>query len=294
MEHGGRSVRRGLSRTFELLMPMDSGKKVYVSVIIPTYNSAKSLPFCLKALRRQKYQYKEVLVVDNYSKDETRRIAENFGANVILHRGTQAAARNIGLAHSKGSYVLFLDSDQQLNGGVVENCVSTCSTRRVEAVKIPEVFVGLNFWGKCSVLWKNRMVKACGFHRGIPRFYKKRALLQLSAFNDKLRWWEDLELYQRLKLAGLREAWCRERVIHYENDSLQNMIRKYLSYGQSIVAFRSNPAKAPYVSTFRLTLSTMAQTLRDPGKSLSVFLGCLFLVTVKSLSASLGFLSRLK
>ncbi len=294
MEHCGRSVRKDLLGALELLMPIDSSKEVYVSVVVPTYNSAKTLPICLSAVWRQKYPYKEVLVVDNYSKDETRRIAENFGANVILHRGTQAAARNVGLSHSKGSYVLFIDSDQQLDGGVVEDCVLACSACAVEAVKIPEVFVGLNFWGKCSVLWKNRLVEACGSHGGIPRFYKRGALLQILAFNDKLRWWEDLELYQRLKLVGLREAWCRGRVIHYENDSLQNMIRKYLSYGQSIVAFRGSSAMVLYVSTFRFMLSTMAQTLRNPGKSLNVFFGCLFLVTVKSLSAALGFLSRLK
>jgi len=275
-------------------MPLDSSKEVYVSVVVPTYNSAKSLPLCLKGLKRQKYPYKEVLVVDNYSKDETRHIAENFGANVILHRGTQAAARNVGLAHSKGTYVLFLDSDQQLEGGVVENCVLICFECEVEAVKIPEVFVGLNFWGRCAMLWKNSMVKAWGPKGGIPRFYRRRKLLQMLAFNDTLRWWEDLELYQRLKSAGLREAWCRGHVIHYENDSLQNVLRKYTSYGQSMTFFRDSPAKAPYASTFRLTLSTIAQTLRDPGRSLSVFLGCLFLVTVKSLSAALGFLSRLK
>lgn len=273
-------------------MPLDSTKDAYVSVIVPTYNSAKSLPLCLEAIRRQKYPYKEVLVVDNYSKDETRRIAENFGANVILHSGTQAAARNIGLAHSKGGYVLFLDSDQQLDGGAVEDCVLTCSTCGVEAVKIPEVFVGLNFWGKCSVLWKNSMVRAWGPRGGIPRFYERRTLVHFSPFNDKLRWWEDIELYQRLKLGGLKDAWCKRRLTHYENDSLQSMMRKYLSYGQSVVAFRDSSAMAPTASMFRLTLFTMVQTFRDPGKSLSVFLGCLFLFAAKSLSGTLGFLSR--
>jgi len=275
-------------------MPLDNSKVTYVSVVVPTYNSAKSLPLCLKGVRRQKYPYKEVLVVDNYSSDETRCIAENFGAHVILHRGTQAAARNVGLAHSKGSYVLFLDSDQQLESGVVENCVLICLECEVEAVKIHEIFVGLNFWGRCSMLWKNSMVKAWGPKGGIPRFYIRRKLIQLLAFNDTLRWWEDLELYERLKSVGLREAWCRGHVIHYENDSLQNVSRKYTCYGQSLTSFRDGPAKAPYASTFKLTLSTVAQISRDPGRSLSVFLGCLFLVTVKSLSAALGFLSRLK
>ena len=95
---------------------LDGSERDYVSVVVPTYNSAKSLPICLEAVRRQKYPYTELLVVDNYSNDDTRSIAETFGANVILHRGTQAAARNVGLAQSKGSYVLFVDSDQQLDG----------------------------------------------------------------------------------------------------------------------------------------------------------------------------------
>jgi len=273
-------------------MPVDSTRDAYVSVIVPTYNSAKKLPLCLESIRRQKYPYKEVLVVDNYSMDETRHIAENFGANVILQGGTQAAARNVGLAHSKGDYVLFLDSDQQLDGGVLEDCVLTCSTCGVEAVKIPEVFVGLNFWGKCSVLWKNSTVKASGPRGGIPRFYERRTLVHFSPFDDKLRWWEDIELYQRLKLGGLKDAWGKRRLIHYENDSLRSMMRKYLSYGQSVVAFRDSSAVAPTSSMFMLTLSTMMQTFKDPGKSLSVFLGCLFLFAAKSLSGALGFLSR--
>jgi len=272
----------------------DNNERDYVSVVIPTYNSARILPTCLEGLRTQKYPYTEVLVVDNYSNDETRSIAENFGANVILYRGLQPAATNMGLAHSKGSYVFFVDSDQKLNDDVIENCVFLCSTHAVDAVKVPEVFVGLNFWGKCSALWKNNVVKAWGLKGGIPRFYRKSALLRQSGHNDKLSWWEDMELYQRMKSAGLKEAWCTGQVIHYETDSLQKAVRRYLVYGQSINAFRDNQAKAPYKATFSLTLSTAMQMLRDSGRSASVFLGCLFLVTVKSFSATLGFLSRLR
>ncbi len=273
---------------------MGDGVCSCVSVVIPTYNSEKCLPLCLESVRRQKYPHVEMLVVDNYSRDKTRSVAEAFGACVILCRGSQAAARNVGLAHVKGSYVLFLDSDQQLGDGVVEDCVFLCSNCAVDAVKIPEVFVGLNFWGKCSALWKNSVVQAGGPKGGIPRFYKKQTLRRQLVFNDELRWWEDQELYQRLKSTGLKEAWCRGKVVHSEADSPQNAVRKYLSYGHSVIAFKSNKVKAPTAATFKLTMSTLVQVLKDSGKSLSVFLGCLFLVTVKSLSAALGFLSRLK
>lgn len=263
---------------------------IRISVIIPTYESANVLERCLRSLDGQNLPIDEVIVVDCFSSDNTREIASKFGAEVVVAAGTQAAARNVGLANSKGNYVLFLDSDQQLDNSVVEDCVLACLTYGVEAVEIPEAFVGLNFWGVCSALWKNRMVKAWGRRGGIPRFYKRTTLLESGAFNDRLRFWEDLELYQRLKVAGLREARCRGRIIHYEADSLRNVIRKYVSYGRSIAEFRGNQAKAPYASTFRLTLSTVTQILRDPGKSFSAFVGCFLSVIVKSLSVAFGFL----
>jgi glycosyltransferase involved in cell wall biosynthesis len=272
---------------------LETNRRDHVSIVIPTYNSAKHLSTCLDAVKRQKYPYKELLVVDNYSSDSTRRIAETFGAHVTLHRGTQAAARNMGLAQSKGNYVLFLDSDQQLCGEVIANCVQLCSNHEVDAVKIPEVFMGLNFWGKCSALWKNNMVKAWGPEGGIPRFYKKETLVKQLVFNNELRWWEDMELYQRMKSTGLKEAWSTGQIIHFETDSPKKAVQKYMTYGQSVSAFKENEAEAPYEATLRITLSTTAQLLRESGRSLSVFLGCLLLVTVKTFSVALGFLSRL-
>jgi arabinofuranan 3-O-arabinosyltransferase len=267
-------------------------QNLHISVIIPTHESAETLPRCLQSLQEQSYPIHEIIVVDGFSNDKTRETAHKLGSRVILTFGTQAAARNVGLANSKGDYVLFLDSDQKLEDSVIEDCISRILRCGAEAVKIPEEFVGVNFWGRCSALWKNRMVKAWGGVGGIPRFYRRNTLTQSTAFDDKLRFWEDLELYQRLKSSGLRDTWCRSRVVHYETDSVRQMIRKYVSYGQSISKFKSNRAKAPYASTIKLTLSTMAQTLRDPGGSLGEFFGCLFLVAVKALSVAFGFLSR--
>ena len=265
-----------------------------VSVIVPTYNSSKFLSTCLRALKQQRYPFLEILVIDNYSTDGTRSIAEAFGARVILHKGTQAAARNQGILHSKCDFVLFLDSDQQLQDEVVKDCFQLCISQGADAVKIPEVFVGMNFWGRCSALWKNSLVTAWGSGGGIPRFYKKEILVSHSAFNDKLRWWEDMELFGRLSNMGLKVAWCNGRVFHFEAVSPHYMILKYLSYGRSINKFEDGQVTTLYKRTIALTLSTLIQTLRDSWKSIPVFIGCMFLVAVKSLSAIVGFLSRLK
>lgn len=274
------------------MKPILSKTDESVSVVIPTYNSEKSLLFCLKSINAQSCPCKEILVVDNYSRDETRRVAETFNAKIFLRRGTQAAARNLGLFNSTAKYVLFVDSDQLLEADVVEACMKTCNSRQVEAVKIPEVFIGENFWGRCSAFWKNKMVTAWGEEGGIPRFYRRDVLLRFSAFNDELRFWDDQELHQRLKDAGVKEAWCKSRVFHCESGSLRDVTVKYLSYGQSIVTFEETGKNAPRILTAKLTVSTMLEVLRNPGRSLRLFLGFAFLFAVKSMSAALGFLAN--
>ena len=264
-----------------------------VTVIIPTRDSAGSLRRCLLSVKAQSYPVDEIVVVDGFSGDNTRDIASDLGCKVILASGTQAAARNIGLASSKGEYVIFLDSDQQLEDGVVEECISKSVKEGVDAVKIPELFVGANYWGRCSALWKNSMVKAWGSEGGIPRFYRRSIMPQSSAYKSKLRFWEDLELYQRMRRVA-RDAWCTGRVIHYEIASLRGVARKYLSYGRSVAVMRGSSAETPYKLTVKLTLSTALYILRNTGRQPSIFFGCLFQALLKSICAALGFLLELR
>lgn len=263
-------------------------QKPLVSIIIPTRNSAETLSACLKSVVVQSYPFIEVIVVDGYSDDETVSLANLFGAKIILCKGTQAAARNAGIAFSKGDYILFLDSDQQLSRRVVEECISMSLEHGVEAVKIPEKFVGTNFIGRCSALWKNRMVEAWGLQGGIPRFYRRSALYKSAAFKNGMRFWEDLELYTRLKLIGLKEAWCKSWILHYEPKSLRSIIVKYVAYGKSASALREKSIESLYASTLKLTLFTLRKMLRKP-ESPTLFFGCLLLITVKVLSLLLGY-----
>jgi glycosyltransferase involved in cell wall biosynthesis len=82
-----------------------------ISVIVPAYNAAKTLPDCLNAIFSQ--QDGEVLVVDDCSTDDTRKIAENAGARVLRtqHQSGPAAARNLAADHATGEILFFVDSD---------------------------------------------------------------------------------------------------------------------------------------------------------------------------------------
>jgi GT2 family glycosyltransferase/glycosyltransferase involved in cell wall biosynthesis len=92
--------------------------KVIISVIIPTYNRSEVLLKCLESLAKQTYpaEFYEVLVCDDGSTNDTKTVVGNFAAPYRLiylrqeNRGP-AAARNLGLRHAKGKYILILNDD---------------------------------------------------------------------------------------------------------------------------------------------------------------------------------------
>ena len=67
-----------------------------VSIVVPTRNSASTLEVCLESIRKQRYPRIEVLVVDNYSADETSMIVEEFGMKSLFRGPERSSQRNYG------------------------------------------------------------------------------------------------------------------------------------------------------------------------------------------------------
>ncbi|MGV7221404.1 MAG: glycosyltransferase [Nitrospinales bacterium] len=84
-----------------------------ISVIVPTFNSSKSIEKCLRSLFTSSFDNFEVLVVDGGSADATIEISKKMKAKVIQIDPTKgvAAARNLGAETSYGEIILFVDSD---------------------------------------------------------------------------------------------------------------------------------------------------------------------------------------
>jgi glycosyltransferase involved in cell wall biosynthesis len=90
-----------------------------ISVIIPTFNRAYSLPRAINSALNQTHGNVEVIVVDDGSTDETEELTKSTYATeprVRMVRQANAgvsAARNHGLALAKGEFISFLDSDDE-------------------------------------------------------------------------------------------------------------------------------------------------------------------------------------
>ena len=109
-----------------------------VSVIIPTFNSARTLEKTLISVKKQNIDQKniEILVIDGGSSDKTIKIAKKFRAVVLRNTRTQQEyAKYIGMLFSRKKYVLFLDSDEQLSSkNSIANRIDTLQATRTHIV----------------------------------------------------------------------------------------------------------------------------------------------------------------
>jgi glycosyltransferase involved in cell wall biosynthesis len=84
------------------------------SVIIPTYNRARCLREAVDSVLAQEFRDFELIVVDDGSRDETPQLLQSYGDSIRVlrqeNRGV-SAARNAGIAGSRGELIAFLDSD---------------------------------------------------------------------------------------------------------------------------------------------------------------------------------------
>src|SRR5918993_1194548 len=87
-----------------------------VSVIIPCYNQAHFLPEAIDSVLNQTYPNYEIIVIDDGSTDDATGVARRYDNVRCIRQDNQGlpASRNIGFQESRGSYLLFLDSDDRL------------------------------------------------------------------------------------------------------------------------------------------------------------------------------------
>ncbi len=123
-----------------------------ISVIVPIYNVEKYLKQCIDSLINQEYKNLEIVLVDDGSPDSCGKICDDYASNdariKVVHKinGGLSDARNVGFAHSTGSLVSFIDSDdfldldfyKQMASCLEENScqVVECSTKGIYNDKI--------------------------------------------------------------------------------------------------------------------------------------------------------------
>ena len=101
---------------------------VTFSVIVPAYNSEKYIDSCIRSVLTQTYRNFELVIVNDGSSDGTAEILDKYASCdsriKVFHKenGGHTSARNYGLRNSIGKYVVFLDSDDEIEVETLSQC----------------------------------------------------------------------------------------------------------------------------------------------------------------------------
>lgn len=112
-----------------------------ISIIIPVYNTEKYLRRCLDSIVAQTYKDFECILVDDGSTDGSVKLCDEYVAkdnrfkDYHNQNGGPSKERNFGLEHSKGEYVLFIDSDDWLEKDALDNYANAINEYHSDIIK---------------------------------------------------------------------------------------------------------------------------------------------------------------
>ena len=112
-----------------------------VSIITPSYNSAKFIAETIQSVQNQTYSNWEMIIVDDGSSDETENVVLSIIQNdnrIQFHKLSQnsgpAVARNTGIEKASGDYMTFIDADDIWFPTFIENNIKTIQETGVQFV----------------------------------------------------------------------------------------------------------------------------------------------------------------
>jgi glycosyltransferase involved in cell wall biosynthesis len=189
-----------------------------LSIILPTYNREHLLQACIQSCA-QLGALAEIIVVDDCSSDGTRDVAESMKTELAA-RGCRAlllstpansgapACRNLGIVHSQGDYILFLDSDDVINPDGIKTALDLLTQRtdcdfvygNVQRVDERLQPIHGEIIGRQCTLGDEDVA---GYHwHTMGILYRKSFLDRLGPWNEELTGSQDWEFQARAKLTA--------------------------------------------------------------------------------------------
>lgn len=213
-----------------------------VSIVIPCYNSERTILGCLNGLLDQDYPSYEIMVVDDHSHDDTVEILKTIAGIQLLTNETNygpAYCRNEAIKRSKGEIILLIDSDCLIDD---KNLIS----KHVWAHRDPSIHIlgggvrgiGCGFIAKADNYshWFLNIpysVNKVGSHLTTNNMSVKRYVFEaLGYFNVHLRTGEDTDFCERAIKAGYKLGLRTDAVIkHHDREKLQDFLKCFYLVG---------------------------------------------------------------
>jgi glycosyltransferase involved in cell wall biosynthesis len=204
-----------------------------VSILIPAYNAERYLEQTLRSALAQTWSRKEVIVVNDGSRDQTLAVARSFDSPLVKvidqeNRG-QSASENRAFAESQGDLLEYLDADDLLAPDKIEvqvrrladaghDCVASGRWGRFHDDPAKARFVPEPFWTDMApVDWLVSAWERHSMMHGaawlIPRGIAERA----GPWDETLSLINDFDFFPRVLLACRQVCFCPDAVTYYRS-----------------------------------------------------------------------------
>ena len=254
-----------------------------VSIVIPIKNRGNLLPNLIKNLLNLHYTHFEIIIVDDYSTDNTKDILKKYPIKSIsLEKSVGSAqARNIGINQAKNDIIALTDSDCIVSRNWLNELVPFLEKYDVVGGKI--LFLNSAEMKLYPINMKNETVinkeSAVNFLNTTNMIFRKDLWKSTNGFLDYRI--EDLEFSWRVLKKGFKLIYVpKGLVIHYGNRSIPQNIRRFSQYGKSYskIAFihKMNLSYKPEPIFNRHSISSNVELITYP----FVFLLTLFICNI--------------
>lgn len=199
-----------------------SNNKPIVSVIVYTRNSDHTLDKSLENLRQQTYKNIEIIVVDNNSTDQTKKVARKY-TSLVYNKGPERASQiNFGVKKAKGKYIFHTGSDIDRDRDLIEQAVAKMEEEGFDAIYL-NVLTKLqsnNIWEKVRALERKIYYREKGM--SAARIYKKSVFLKIGGVDENIGGAsDDLDFQDKIDSGGFRTGLI---------DAKEYTLREYASY----------------------------------------------------------------
>lgn len=203
-----------------------------VSVVVPTKNSGKFLRRCLVNLCCHNWFRfgVEIIIVDNFSVDDTPEIAREFTDKFYQMGPERTAQANYGISKATGDIIYLTGSDMTRDYGFIKEGVDKIN-EGYDAIymSVKTHWRVEHFWGKVKALERETYI---GTFIESARFFKKSVWEKLGGFDEELVQLEE-DFQHRLDKAGYKTGRIEAREYHlHEERNLWQVFRKFYYYGK--------------------------------------------------------------
>jgi glycosyltransferase involved in cell wall biosynthesis len=219
-----------------------------VSVVVCTYNGARTLDQCLQSLLALDYPDYEVIVIDDGSTDDTRAILARFPAVRAIHQPNHGLsfARNVGLRHATGAIVAYTDSDCYADPDWLTLLAEQLKRSGAHAVGGPNLSpeegglaacVGAAPGQPTHVLESDQVAEHVP---GCNMAFRREALLAIGGFDYQYRKaGDDVDVCWRLQQAGMWITFAPGAFVwHHRRQTPRAYLKQQAGYGEAEALLR--------------------------------------------------------